>query len=597
MDGLRAIATLFVLAYHLLPDVIASGFGGVDMFFVLSGFLITSLLLDEKASTGRINLKKFWVRRLRRLVPAVVVTCLAATAMALIVGGDALVALPRQVAGALTATYNWVEIVHGSSYFEHASPLLLTNMWSLAVEQQFYVVWPLIVWGLLAFPPRYRIVSAAVLGAGSVAIHLLTMGDDLSRAYMGTDSHLWGLMIGAGIAFYVPDAMTTKDRRDSNADRWAIAGIIGLAIDLATMVLLPEKFMYPWGMIAVSLGSGLVVRSLIPDVSVQGPARVLAKILDLKPLTWLGERSYGIYLWHWPLWVLTFYAAPMLNVWAVAALVVLASIGMAALSFRFIETPIRLQGWKEWCRHLWHHFLDLKVYGRAAVGVVTTIVLFFSGWAMAVSPPKSSAALAVEAGREKARIQAEAQAAQSAAEAAAREQAAQSAAATTTPMVAGTDVTVIGDSITVAAMAGLEEAYPGIYTDGEVSRSIEDAPTIIQSLIDSASLRPYVVVSLATNTLVTAEQIQALVDQVGPDRRLILVTGFGPARTTWIPPANDAIRNAAKTFDNVFVADWGERISQHQDLLAGDAVHPADEQGVAVYVAALTQALNVASVS
>ena len=195
LDGLRAIAAFFVLAFHLVPGVALAGFAGVDMFFVLSGFLITSLLLEERAVHGRLDLRRFWVRRCRRLFPAVSVTVVGSAALALMVGGDALVALSRQALGALTATYNWVEIAAGASYFEQSSPLLLTNMWSLAVEQQFYLVWPLVIAAMMTWRRSRRCAVALGLGAVSVVWHAVVVNHDVSRAYMGTDSHLWGLML------------------------------------------------------------------------------------------------------------------------------------------------------------------------------------------------------------------------------------------------------------------------------------------------------------------------------------------------------------------------------------------------------------------
>ena len=143
LDGLRALAALLVLIFHLFPHRLGVGYVGVDMFFVLSGFLITALLLRERNVTGHTDLRAFWVRRARRLVPAVAVATVGSFALARCFGGDSLVQLRWQTLGALTGTYNWLEIVNGSSYFEKQSPLLLTNMWSLAVEQQFYLFWPL----------------------------------------------------------------------------------------------------------------------------------------------------------------------------------------------------------------------------------------------------------------------------------------------------------------------------------------------------------------------------------------------------------------------------------------------------------------------
>ena len=163
LDGLRAIAVAVVLVYHLMPGLLPGGMVGVDAFFVISGFLITSLLLVERRTTGRIDVRRFWIRRLRRIVPALLVAVAATVAAAACLGGDVLLAVRRQVLGSVLLVYNWVEIAAGSSYFDQTQPLLLTNVWSLAVEEQFYLVWPLVVIALLARGVSRRRVRAGAL--------------------------------------------------------------------------------------------------------------------------------------------------------------------------------------------------------------------------------------------------------------------------------------------------------------------------------------------------------------------------------------------------------------------------------------------------
>ena len=162
LDGLRAVAVALVLVYHLLPGLLPGGMVGVDAFFVISGFLITSLLLVERRTTGRIDAGRFWIRRLRRIVPALLVAVAATVSAAACLGGDVLLAVRRQVLGSVLLVYNWVEIVAGSSYFDRTQPLLLTNVWSLAVEEQFYLVWPLVVIALLARGVSRRRVRADI---------------------------------------------------------------------------------------------------------------------------------------------------------------------------------------------------------------------------------------------------------------------------------------------------------------------------------------------------------------------------------------------------------------------------------------------------
>lgn len=203
LDGLRAIAVLTVIVFHLTPGVMPGGYLGVDLFFVISGFLITALLLREREKNGRIRLLDFWRRRARRLLPALGILLLACCSAALLVGGNVLVDLGRQVLGAATFSSNWLSIAGEHSYFTESNPELFRNLWSLAVEEQFYLIWPLALLALLFVPKRsIRIGIVAAIAVGSaVAMALLYLpGGDATRVYYGTDTHSFGLAIGAVLA-------------------------------------------------------------------------------------------------------------------------------------------------------------------------------------------------------------------------------------------------------------------------------------------------------------------------------------------------------------------------------------------------------------
>lgn len=619
LDGLRAIGALLVLIYHLLPSAMPSGFIGVDVFFVLSGFLITSLLIDEAEETTRINLPAFWLRRFRRLLPAVATASIVCSAGALAVGKDALVALDRQVIGALTGTYNWVEIAAGTAYFEQSSPLLLTNMWSLGVEQQFYLVWPLLLLLVLKLSKKQRIGVALGIGGASALAFTLLAGGNLSRAYMGTDTHLWGLMIGAALAFALPKVLRGGSGSDPRAIEWGIAGIAGLLLLFGLALISPLPQLGPLTMILASCASALVIRSLIPSVSKTGPARILARILDAAPLRWLGERSYGIYLWHWPLWVLSFYAAPFADQRLVGLIVASLCVLFGALSYRFIETPIRREGFTAWVRRFIRTMRTAGPYRGGAMLALPSLLIGLALCAIIISPERSSAARAVEDGSAGVVTSIDPNTPTSGAGAAHSDEAesavlpsrtpdastsgehstgnsadsAQSSGSVSPqgPAITGEDITVIGDSISLGASSGLTEAFPGIAIDAQVSRSFQVAPSIVDTLSASGMLRNVVIVSLATNGLVTDEDIDELVNHLGTGRALVLVTAFGPARCTWIPPANEAIHRAAGRYAHVVVADWNALIAGRTDLLADDLVHPAGSEGVALYLEAIMQAL------
>lgn len=622
LTGLRAIAAGLVLAFHLLAPTRA-GYIGVDIFFVLSGFLITALLMRERAASGKIDVGAFWVRRSRRLLPGVIVTVLGASALASLGAPEARVGLGGQVLGSLTGTYNWLEIARGGSYFDAANPRLLTMMWSLSVEQQFYLVWPLVLLALWRWrAPAARIGLALALAGASAGWHYVLAGDQ-TRAYLGTDSHLWGLMFGAALAFALPGALGGRKRAGRPASwAWGIAGWAGLCGALwIGAVARDGAWLHPWGMVAAAACALPIIRAVLPDVAGSGPARLLSDALSARPLTWLGERSYGIYLWHWPLATLAYYAAPTLAMAVTAPAIAGASILLADLSYRLIEQPVIRLGWRgalsAWRSHVARSSAPTAIcraLGPLAVACLAT-------WAIIAAPTMTTAERMIlqaqvsqaQGGGEPGQVDPAPQPSPTVSSAAPPTSGAHAPAAKDSvsgpppkdpgaeraqgpagerkpgppegepasalpepaKQVRGADVTIIGDSVTLAARRALEEALPGVAVDAEVSRSVRAAPGILSALKASGELRPYVVIALATNGTIRPADVEAILTAIGPERGLVLVTGFGTSRTTWIGEANEEIARAAAAHpDRVRVADWAGAIRDHTDLLAGDSIHP-----------------------
>lgn len=637
LDGLRALAVLLVLVYHLFPGTMEGGVVGVDAFFVISGFLITSLLLTERRRTGSTDLRRFWTRRLRRIVPALVIAVVVVVSVAACLGGDVLLGVRRQVVGAIALVYNWAEIAAGSSYFDLAQPLLLTNVWSLAVEEQFYLVWPLVLIALLrgglerSRTRRAAVVALALAAASAVeAITLACTGASPSRVYMGTDTHAFGLMAGAALALWHghatdpsgpggDDAVAHPTLRSDLLAARGGAGWLGLAGLVACAW---------WGddgaaggswagaptlwLLAGSACALAVVQALTPEVvEAGGPGAGLAWLLERAPLRWVGARSYGLYLWHWPLWVLAFYTVPSSwDPWLVGGGVTALSVGAAAVSYTLIESPIRRLGVRGWLAEATQAGPRKIV---ALSGMLTSILLLV-GVAFAMQPRHSSAQDAIEQGAQalaaataqvtetsgaqdptgEAGEAGEGGAAGEAGDGGASGEAAPSAQASAdaTPVVPpGDQVSVVGDSVALAAAGGLDAAMPGIAVDAKVSRQFYDALPTLQAMDAQYGPRRFVVVALATNGTFAPEDLEAILDYLGADRRLVMVTGFGPARTTWIPGDNQMIADfAAEHPDQVAVADWHAAISGRTDLLAQDQVHPGAEGG-RIYAQTVADAL------
>jgi peptidoglycan/LPS O-acetylase OafA/YrhL len=388
LDGLRGIAVLSVIAYHFGTGL-SGGFLGVDTFFVLSGFLITSLLIVEWERKGRIDLVAFWIRRARRLLPALLLVLVAIVVWASIVyPDDRLGGVRSDSSWTLFYGVNWHFIFSSQSYFDlvsEASPL--RHAWSLAIEEQFYLVWPLIfVAALKLAKGRLRLlVALSTAGAvASIAVMALLFSDgDPSRAYYGTDSRAHGLLAGALLAMAI-----TSRRTASTGGRWLHAGErapvpgwvygllggAGVAVMGVMFVLVSDQdaWLYPWGFVLFELS----VVAVILSVSRAGTSWVSLG-LAWRPLCWVGAISYGLYLWHWPVLVFLSEGRTRMDGWQLFTLRAVVTTGCALLSYFFLEQPIRHGRW-------FHGKAGLVV---APLAVLLTLGVIVGGTRDAAPPP------------------------------------------------------------------------------------------------------------------------------------------------------------------------------------------------------------------
>ncbi|HEX3617523.1 MAG TPA: acyltransferase family protein [Solirubrobacteraceae bacterium] len=354
LDGLRALAVAGVFLYHANVSWMPGGFLGVDLFFVLSGYLITSLLLHEFSSRGAINLVAFWGRRARRLFPAVALVILFALLATLTIARDDLGRTRSDALSALVYLTNWHEIIASHSYFnEFGRPSLLQHLWSLAVEEQFYLFWPLmLIAGLRWWTKRGLIALTVALAAGSCALMWLRYnpGGDPSALYYGTDTRAFTLLIGALLAFAWPSLQASLARLRAGATATAgrivaadtlaadAVGVVALLGVLALFVRLQDydPWLYRGGFLLMAVLGALLVAAAAQ------PGSNLGRAFGCAPLRWIGARSYGIYLWHWPILELTrpgadvpLHGAPLIVLQAAV------TVAAAALSYRYVEMPVR----------------------------------------------------------------------------------------------------------------------------------------------------------------------------------------------------------------------------------------------------------------
>jgi peptidoglycan/LPS O-acetylase OafA/YrhL/lysophospholipase L1-like esterase len=573
LDGVRALAVLAVLAFHEQFSAFPGGFLGVDVFFVLSGYLITDLLVAQWDRRGQLNLRSFWVRRARRLLPALAVVLVSVTAAVAVIEPAQLGALRPALVAAVTYSSNWWQAAQHQSYFAgFGPPPPLQHLWSLAIEEQFYLVWPLILVTVLLTCQSQRLRAAvAWLGAvaSAVAMAVIYVPDaDPSWVYYGTGTHASALLIGAALALTWPLRRLRTATRD-NVARADIAGLAGIAVLAWAMGHFSgsDPALYPAGLFVAALAAGGLVLAAATPGSV-------SRMLSWNPLRWLGIRSYGIYLWHWPVIALAAAVAGPgstgVGLWLVETVT---AITLAAASWRWIEEPIIRNGFRATVLARYRVVADSVASARRSPGrafpavfmVVALSVVGTAGYGVLDAPSSAGLQQQITHG---AKVSAATQAKRVTAARAAR-RAAQRAA---TVRIPGSKVTAIGDSVMLASAPQLEQALPGISINAQVSRQMGAGLGVVASLADSGGLRRVVVVGLGTNGTVTAGQILQLIAMIGPHRRLVLINTFVPR--PWQDGDNQVLAAAAREHANVVLANWYATIEYHTSLLWSDMVHP-----------------------
>jgi len=612
LDGLRAVAVVAVIAYHLFPGALPGGFLGVDVFFVVSGFLITTLLLREVAEHGRLRLGRFWERRARRLLPALVLVVVVSVPIAWWADPDLVVGIGRQVLGAATFSTNWLAITAGSSYFDATQPELFAPFWSLAIEEQFYLVWPVVLVVLLVVC-RTPLARARVAAGGALASALAMAvafhpGDDPTRVYYGTLTHAFGLLLGASAAFAWAGRDELWPRRPWV--RWVGPGALaGLAVLVATMSA-QSAIAYRGGIFLASLLALVAVTACTvpqhgsdahvgPDARESGDRYV--RVLEAGPFVWVGERSYGLYLWHWP--VILVVAAVLGDApgtatwWRTAVVAVAATTVLAWASHRWVETPVRRRGARETLREALSALRSGRrpaqiAFAVASVAVLATVAV------VAFGPTQSSAQQAVEQAQRQIAAQ------EAAARAAAQDEAqkaTKSEAGALRETDAGADdwtvdadqVSAFGDSVLSAAAPTLYDHFPGITIDAKPIRKWIDAAPIIEKAAADGRLRPVVVLNFGTNGGFefkgSTKAVERILDAIGPDRKVVVVTINGIS--SWVPAANEKLEAMVADRPNVTVADWNAYVHDHAGLLHADRTHP-NMAGVQEYASVLRDVLT-----
>ena len=573
LDGLRAFAVLAVIAYHLGMQWAPGGLLGVTVFFVLSGYLITSLLLIEWDNTETINLPQFWLRRVRRLMPAIVLVIVCTAALCALLDHSLLTKLRDDMWAALLWVTNWWYIFQDASYFDAlGAPSPLTHFWSLAIEEQFYLVWPVVLLvahktGVKRTTMRNATLIVALLSALEMAL-LYNPLDDPSRVYYGTDTRAFSLLIGAWLAFVWPSHMlgAQKSVHLTKQVRNVLdgVGIVALVALLGLIVFVDgfSPFLYRGGILLASVLTAVVIAVMVH------PASLLGRFAGTKPLVWIGLRSYGIYLWHYPLFLLmnprNFTGETPWWMYLVQVAVVFAC---AAFSYRFVENPLRKGAIGAFAKGVRSKEIDppawlkhhvVPVLAGSAVTIVAVIGLI-------VVPPTSAIGAADLLKDEQAHTS---QMPELPVDDAAAE----------SPKL---DVLMIGDSVSVRAIPQFEETFPYGAIDAAVNRQLYAGQETFDYYNDQDIVGGVVVFALGTNGAATDEQIDELVAATGPGRQVFFVNTRSPQ--SWVCQTNGAMFDAVYRHDNVHVIDWYTASAGHDEYFDGDGTH-LTEEGARAYI-------------
>ena len=582
LDGLRGIAVLAVIIYHADVSLLVGGFLGVDVFFVLSGFLITALLIDELTRTNTVDRARFYIRRIRRLMPALFLVLFFSVLVSGLFVLDAAYHVRRDLPWAITFVLNWSYLFFEQSYFVNISrPPLLQHLWSLSVEEQFYVIWPIMLIGLYKvkignLTPRVKIFTAStVLAITSTAwmIHLsvsngFPIPNDPSRVYFGTDTHAMGLLVGcAAAALWRSDRLNERLTPDRAAamNGVGILSIAGLAYFFVFVSELNE-FLYRGGFLVLSILTATLV------IVAAHPGLKFGSRLGNPILKWFGDRSYGIYLWHWPIFVLMRSGIdiqlpdPIAFVLKIAIVLVVAD-----LSYRFVEMPVR-QGAIGSRLSVWRAAGVPRPQARTLLTTAVTVLVLSASLVGMYRVPIPDAGNLTGIGGITA-IDEDPVTAVEPADAPVGDPLinAQQAATVQTEIQAKIPPVVFGDSVVLGARESLKAVMGEISIDAAVSRQPEAIAERIRARRDERRLGPDVVIHMGTNGIVQEEDLKPILEELRDRNRVVVVNVRVPR--VWMKPTNEMIASLVAQYPNVRLADWNTVSKGKKNYFAPDGVH------------------------
>lgn len=563
LDGLRAIAVIAIIIYHLNPKWLSGGFLGVDTFFIISGYLITSLLIREYHHTGTIDLLHFWKRRIKRLLPAVLFLLSIVLIYTLLFEPSIIKSVKQDTLAALFYVSNWWYIFHHVSYFDSFKVMPLKHLWSLAIEEQFYVLWPVLLMLLLRIKKLKNHFLLVILIGSLISLILMILiaepNVDNSRVYFGTDTRLQTLLLGVLLAYIWPPFRLKQQIITPLKIGIETIGCISIALLIYLMCTVSsnDNWLYFGGIYLISLISLPVIASAVH------PSTLLSKMLSNRLFIWIGQRSYSLYLWHYP--VISFMSKHFIQgqiPFYIILLEIILTLLLAECSYRYIEVPIRVHGlayFKPKKKHLPFIIVKSSIV-VVLVGLMLTILSGYFDHLQQDQKHHSKTSFKVSQHDHK-----------------------NSLILPIPKINVNSEQTInhkekdqeqilfIGDSVMVDIGEEIHKTYPNAIIDGKVGRNLNDAIPLVQEKYSTFKRsNQQVVLELGTNGDFSYDDLTQLIKLFG-NAHVYVVNTHVPR--DWEQNVNNKLSKAANSHSNVQLIDWHQRAKDHPAYFAYDGVH------------------------
>ena len=586
LDGIRAIAVIMVLAYHLKLALFKSGFLGVTVFFVLSGYLITGILISEVEEEGTIDLKNFWLRRIRRLVPAVMSMAVVIIFVSAVVNRIIFTKGCKDFLASVLGFNNWWQIFNKVSYFEAAGvPSPFTHCWSLAIETQFYLIYPLILLGIYKLvksrgegrAKRGLLFAGVTLLLALISVILMIVlfdpQQDASRVYYGTDTRAFSLLFGALLAILWEYRMVP---RRLSASVNMVLGSVSFAVLLVMTIAIngSSNFWYRGGQFFGTILTVLMV------YAVSGRKTWLSRFLSNPVLKWIGDRSYSIYLWHYPIILLI--SKGIKASWWITLIEIVLSVVLAELSYRFIETPIRYGIIGEYLNILrsrpksrQEKKRQIQVARRSLKVMAGTFVLTVSLILCMVFVPKKNALDTLQKRETKAKEtgkMTEEQLAKQKANGSESDDTICTAGLTDDEILEGLNLLLIGDSIAVDVTDDFYEMFPNSVSDTKIGRITSLGKQVLDSYIDEKKWEGEGVIFASLSNSPINGELEDIREKIGKDMPLFLTTVRIP-HETFEEESNSKIKKFVEENDHTYLIDWYAASEGHDEYFDADDTH------------------------